>query len=387
MNKFDINGFCKVGFMWILLSSANIQAQDRDDFIGPFFGYYGSQSLATAVGMATVASGQTIPGRSSNPANLGFHRFGSVQMNFTSANFESGVAARTESGIGSIYAVLPARVFQGSLVYSVGILRDNDFTEAHDINSVLREQSGGIYSTELAVAVEFVQNMMVGIQVNYLQGGREHTLDSTDTSYSSLLKPKYKGISTTIGFVQRASPFYQLGASVQLPSLVWVNEKYTIWDDQSIGDYNSESHKYELHRPLSFHLGGAFFYQSISAFYEMEWTDWGNLEFSSDEYYTSDIVDINSELSAELTSTMAHKFGLAYHPPILPTHFYLGFQRLPVPFKGEYDNDVRHVFSGGMSHLLNQQFSLHGSFSNYFWNYAGVSESYFQSVFGVSLHF
>jgi len=387
MSKFSLTGICAVGIMHFLLSTAALQAQNRDDFLGPFFGYYGSQSLATAVGMATVASGQTIPGRSSNPANLGFHRFGSVQMNFTSANFESGLASRSESGIGSLYAVLPARVFQGSLVYSVGILRDNDFTEAHEVNSVLREQSGGLYSTELAVAVEFVRNMMVGIQVNYLQGGREHTLDSTGTTYSSLLKPKYKGISTTIGFVQRASPYYQIGASVQLPSLVWVNEKYNEWKGSSSSDIESKSHKYELHRPLSFHLGGAFFYQEISAFYEMEWTDWGNLEFTSDEYFTSDIVDINRELSSELTSTMAHKLGLAYHPSILPTHFYLGFQRLPVPFKGEYDNDVRHVFSGGISHLLNQQFSLHGSFSNYFWEYSGVSESYFQSVFGVSLHF
>jgi hypothetical protein len=174
---------------------------------------------------------------------------------------------------------------------------------------------------------------------------------------------------------------------VQLPSLVWVDEKYTEWNVSLADSLESESHKYELHRPLSFHLGGAFFYRSVSAFYEMEWTDWGNLEFTSDEYFTSDIVDINRELSTELTSTLAHKFGVAYHPPILPTHFYLGFQYLPVPFKREFDDDIRRVFSGGLSHLLNQQFSLHGSFSNYFWKYAGVSESYFQSVFGVSLHF
>ena len=237
MRNIGFTSLCAVGIVSVILSTTSLQAQNRDDFISPFFGYYGSQSLATAVGMATVAAGQTIPGRSSNPANLGFHRFGSVQMNFTSASFESGTAARTESGIGSIYAVLPARVFQGSLVYSLGILRDNDFTEAHEINSVLREQSGGIYSTELAVAVEFVQNMMVGIQVNYLQGGREHTLDSMATNYSSLLKPKYKGISTTIGFVQRASPYYQIGASVQLPSLVWDGVLITELNDLDGADH------------------------------------------------------------------------------------------------------------------------------------------------------
>ncbi len=387
MQKYGITKLCTVALVSILLSTPNIQAQNWKDAIHPFFGFYGSHSLATAVGRATVASGQTIPGRSNNPANLGFHRFGSAQMNFRSVNFESRFTSKTASGIGSLYAIIPAKVFQGSLVYAVGVYQENDFTESHEFKSVLREQSGGIYATELAAAVEFVRNMMVGIQIDFLKGSREHTLDSTSTVYSSLLKPKYRGFNTTIGFVQRASPFYQLGVSVQLPSIIWVDEKYTEWESNSVNDYDTETHKYELHRPFTMHLGGAFFYQSINAFYEMEITDWSNLEFSSDEYYLGDVIQINREISSELSSTVAHKFGMAYHPPILPTHFYLGFQSLPVPFKGEYDDDIRHVLSGGMSHLLNQQFSLHGSFSNYFWKYAGVKESYFQSVFGVSLHF
>jgi hypothetical protein len=124
----------------------------------------------------------------------------------------------------------------------------------------------------------------------------------------------------------------------------------------------------------------------------MEWSDWSGLEFESTHYYKADVAIINNEIARDFKSGITHHVGAAAHLPWLPLHLYAGYQDLPAPFGGVYYGDRRQSLSGGLSYLLNQQFSLHWSFTNYFWKYRSSDGSYDREqnrmvVFGSSLHF
>lgn len=360
-------------------------AQYRDDFLRPFFGYYDSQSLTTAIGNATVAAGQVIPGRSSNPANLGLNRFGHLQVSFQNNSFQSASGSSTLATAGGVYSALPVRVYQGSLVFGCGVQRVMDFSNAFKTATAQSSEEGGLYATELGFSVEAAEDLFVGAAFNYLRGSNELSVAAPDTN--ALLNPNYRGYNFTVGFLNRSASNLHIGASVEFPTVMGVEEKLTTWAVISPGESISKTWNYTLTRPMVFHLGFSFLYPMYSFFYELEWTDWQGLDFSSGDFYAGDVAVINREIKEEMRATLSHHLGAAGHLPWLPLHLYAGYQYLPVPFEGDYSGDRRQSVSLGGSYLLNQQFSLHSSHSHYFWKYDGHAESYDMLVFGTSFHF
>jgi hypothetical protein len=369
----------------ILLYPALSFSQQRDDFLRPFFGYYDSQSLTTSIGNATVASGQIVPGRSSNPANLGLNRFGHLQVSFQNNNFRGPAADNSSTKIGGLYAVIPVRVYRGSLVFGGGVQRIVDFSNAFHSSKRQALEEGGMYATEFGVSVEAAENLFVGGAFNFLKGSDELSYSESDTN--SFLNPKYSGYNFSFGFINRTTPNLQIGASVQTPTIVQVKDNLITYPVASPEKSNAQTWNYELKRPLVFHLGFSLLYPVCSFFYEMEWTDWQDMEFSSDEYFDGDVAEINLEINRELRSTLTHHLGAAAHLPWLPLHIYAGYQFMPVPFTGVYENNRRQSLSLGSSYLLNQQLSIHSSYSYYFWKYKGDAEKYSMLAFGASFHF
>ncbi len=369
----------------VLLSPASILSQGRDDFLRPFFGYYDSQSLSTSIGNATVASGQVIPGRSSNPANLGLNRFGHLQISFQHNSFHGAGADNSNTLLGGLYSVIPARVYRGSLVFGGGVQRIVDFSNAFKTSDRCVTEEGGIYATELGVSVEAAENLFVGGAFNYLKGEDEFSSAKSDTN--SLLNPDYSGYYFSFGFVNRSASYLLIGASVQLPTVVWVRDNLTIWPAAAPQESHSQTWRYRLKRPLVFHIGFSLLFPAYSFFYEAECLDWQGMEFSSDSYFEGDVAEMNREINHQMRTTLIHHVGAAAHPPWLPLHLYAGCQFLPVPFKGVYEGNKRQSLSVGGSYLLNQQFSVHSSYSHYFWKYSSRAAHYNMLVFGVSYHF
>ena len=359
-------------------------SQQRDDFLRPFFGYHDSQSLSTAIGNATVAAGQVIPGRSSNPANLGLSRFRDFQMNFQHNRFQGVEAGSSNTKLGGLYALYPVEVYQGSLVFGGGISRAVDFTNAYQTPSRQGSEEGGIYATEFGAAVEAAKNLFLGAAFDYLKGSDELSLSEPDTN--SFLNPDYRGYSISLGFLNRTTANLQVGGSFQFATTVWVRDNLTTWPSAEPEASVTENWEYKLNRPMLFHLGFSLLYPVWSLFYELEWSDWSGLKFSSDEYFAGDAAEINRELKRDLRPTLSHHLGAAGHIPHLPLHLYAGYQYLPVPFTGVYTSNRRQSVSVGVSYLLNQQFSVHSSYTDYFWRYSGQDESLRMLVFGASLH-
>jgi len=98
-------------------------------------------------------------------------------------------------------------------------------------------------------------------------------------------------------------------------------------------------------------------------------------------------IGINKDIMRRFDSTVSHHFGGAVHLPMLPLHIYGGYQILPIPYKDIYDDDKRQAVSAGFSFMMNQQFSLHGSWLKHFWELDGEEQDYSRMTFGVSLHY
>jgi hypothetical protein len=122
------------------------------------------------------------------------------------------------------------------------------------------------------------------------------------------------------------------------------------------------------------------------------WSDWRNLEFSSDEIYEDDLelpasVIINQEISNMLLPTLSHHVGIALHIPVLPIHIYAGYQYLPVSFSSVYNNDLRQSYSTGFSYMVQENFSIQASYVNYFWEYENQLEEFDKFSIGIAMHY
>ncbi|MBT3250391.1 MAG: hypothetical protein HN367_01155 [Candidatus Marinimicrobia bacterium] len=377
-------------------------AQNEMDALLPFFGFEGSQSLQNSIGQATVTAGEIIPGLTSNPANLGLHRFSTLGSNFYNGKFD-GNRDLSNSGFSGLYAILPIHVYQGSLVFGFGINKETSFSGAGINENYIPgvnddytfDVNGGMYITSFGAAIEFSKHLYIGADFKYLRGENELLKIYPNSAYpdsTDFFNASYRGFGASIGFLQKYTPQFQIGGSLELPTKLWVDDRWIYSDNfDHLRSFN-ELWEYTLKKPMVLHLGGTFNTKEFNLFYELEWTDFANIEFKSKTIFEEDLqlpaeIGINNNIKSTFESTVAHHIGAAVHLPMFPMHLYGGYQYLPVPYTGDFDDDKRESISAGFSFMLNQQFSLHGSWTNYFWKNDGLKENYSQSVFGVSLHY
>ena len=371
----------------IIVSS--LFSQNAYDVLRPFWGFEHSQILSNSIGGATVASGYITPGLSSNPANLAATQFGYMQINFSNSEFSSISSNISNTGFNGFDYVQPVPVHRGRLVFSIGGHKQIDYMSASENSSYDFSEKGKLSSYHIAGAVEFAKNLYLGADFKLLSGGDEMTMSNNDQTY--YFKPRYSGSSFTVGLLHVLSKNLQYGVSIDMPTSLNVEELYTESDHVN-GDLSfSETYNYNVKKPLTFHGGAAILLKSVNFFYELEYTDWRSLEFSSDDIYEADLelpasVVINNEIRETFSSTTSHHFGFAMRVPVLPVHLFAGYQILPVPFSNQYDNNLRESFSFGCSIAIKKNVTLQASYDNYMWNYDGSPENFDKVSIGVSLH-
>ncbi len=374
----------------IILSFSFLFSQNYIDALSPFYGFKGSQSIGVGIGNATVAGGQVIPEFTSNPANLGLQRFRTFELTYTSSEFNSSSNNLPQSSFGTISFIYPIKVYRGSIVLATSLEKEKEFAlsyqDVDDYGAFKQRNEGKMKNWHFAVASEIAENLFVGADIIVPYGNfdisREYPNVNPDTmGYTQ--NNEYHGISATIGMFQRISKHLNWGISVDLPKKIDINEDFTYNDGYSLG-----IRKYSSTKPLTIHGGASVLFKYFNLFYEAEWTDWQNMEFSSDDLYSSVVTDINEEIETNLSETILHHFGGAIHVPFLPLHLYGGYQILPEP----HSDENRNVISGGFSYLVKQQISIHGAYQMYYWDYETnngsiINENWNQLVMGMSIHF
>ena len=381
MNKIKLLLICMLGFCY---------PQNVYDVLRPYFGFNSSHILVNSIGGATVAAGHIIPGATSNPANLAIHKFRLIQGNFSSSEFRSGTENNSLTNFNGFHFIYPVPVYQGSMVIGGGVNREIDYMSASTSGIYRYAESGGLNIWRLGIAVEYSNKLYIGSNLEYYRGQDEMIEFASDSTF--YFRPNYKGLGITLGLLHHISPKFQYGMSLQLPTSLAVEDRFTYSNHIETNESYSDTWHYNTKRPLVFHIGTGYFARYYTIFYEAEWADWRNLEFSSDEIFEEDwelpaSVMINQEIRNKLHTTLSHHLGIALHLPLLPVHVYAGYQYLPVSFSDVYNDDLRQSYSTGFSFMIQENFSLQGSYIKYFWEYGNEPEHFEKISLGIALHY
>ena len=365
-------------------------SQNVYDVLRPYFGFNSSQILINSIGGATVAAGHVIPGATSNPANLAMHKFRQVQGNFSSSQFISGTENNSLTNFNGFHFIYPVPVYQGSMVIGGGVNREIDYMSASTSGIHIYSELGGLNTWSIGAALKYSKNLFIGGNIDYYRGKDEMIEFAGDSTF--YFHPFYKGLGLTFGLLHSITPKLQYGMSLQLPTSLAVEDKFTYSNQVQTNESYSDTWHYRTKRPLVFHMGTGYFEKYYTIFYEAEWTDWRNLQFSSEEIFEDDFelpasVMINQEIRNNLHPTLSHHLGIALHLPILPIHIYAGYQYLPVPFLNVYKSDLRQSYSTGFSFMVQQNFSIQGSYVKYFWEYGDEPELYDKISMGIAMHY
>ena len=374
----------KKNMIYILLIIGTIYAQNPIDVLRPFWGFNNSQILSNSIGGATVASGYITPGLTSNPANFAAMRFAYMQLNFSNSEFNSTTSDISNSGFNGIDFVQPIPVYRGSFVLSAGAHKSIDFMSASSDNAYEYSEKGKLTSYHFGAAVEFAKRLYLGADFKLLKGNDEMVEYGEEVSH--YYRPEFSGSELTFGLMHVITKNLQYGISIDMPKKISIEDYYAesnhIHEDESwSGTWN-----YNAKKPMTVHVGGAMITRILNLFYELEYTGWNNLEFSSDSYGIQDVLDINNEIRDEFKATLIHHIGGAMRLPIIPIHLFAGYQYLPTPFKNLYNEDLRESYSLGFSVALKKNVTLQGSYDTYFWKFNGSPENYDKFSIGLSLH-
>ena len=374
----------KRGF-YIFLFISPVFTQNPIDVLRPFWGFENSQILSNSIGGATVASGYITPGLTSNPANLAAMRFSYMQLNFSNSQFTSTTSDISNSGFNGIDFVQPISVYRGSLVLSAGAHKSIDFMSASLDNTYQYSEKGKITSYHLGAALEFAKRFYIGADLKLLRGKNEMIEYGDEITH--YYKPEFSGSELTLGLMHVITKNFQYGISFDLPKNITIEDYYTESHISNQDESWSGVWNYNARKPITAHIGGAMITKVFNLFYEFEYTDWSNLEFSSDSYQLQDVLDINNEIKNEFSSTFNHHIGGAMRLPMIPVHLFAGYQYLQTPFEeGPFNNDLRESYSAGFSIALKKNVTLQGSYDTYYWKFNDLPESYDKFSIGLSLH-
>jgi hypothetical protein len=377
-------------------------AQDLVDIIAPFYSYdfddmhytgdYGytyplrvsalgsSSPLGSAVGQATVATGQMIPEYTINPANMGMTKYSAIQVNGLFSNY-NGVNSNSLGGINYLVSV---PVYSGSMSYAAGVHRIKDYNLYYQNDDIVQRTKGGLYNWHFGGAFEVQEDIYAGAEISILTGKKNNDIDFKDPLSATdgfIEDSKYFGATAKLGLNYHVLPVLNIGVSMDLPTVMDV--------DYSIREYygsGTDTRNFDIKTPAVLRAGLALTLKIVDLYYSYDYTNWQNLSFTSKEILQSSVDEINREILNNLSVVGTHHIGMAVHVPLLPLHLYFGYQYLPDAYQGlnafslgnlipnELSDRFVSSFSWGASFFLKQGFSISASFETYHKFYDGVTE-------------
>jgi len=336
--------------------------------------------LSSAIGHATVASGQMIPERTFNPANLGMIKYSSIQVNGLFNNY-NGVNSNSLGGLNYIVS-LP--VYSGSMTYAVGVNREKDYNLYYQDDDIIQRSTGGLYNWHFSGAMEMLEDIYVGAEVSLLSGNKNNDVDFIDALSSPsgyIEESSYIGATAKVGINYHALSVLNIGFSMDLPSVI--GTEYSL---RSYGSSTSQSVDYSITSPAVMRAGLALTLRIVDLYYSYDYTNWQGMKYSSGDLEVVYVDEINREITNNFSVVGSHHIGMAVHVPLIPLHLYLGYQYLPDVYQGlnsltlanivprELTDRFRSSFSWGASFFLKQGISISAAFETYHTFFNGVEE-------------
>ncbi len=337
--------------------------------------------LGTAIGGATVASGQMTPEFTVNPANLAMTKYNVIQAGGLFNEYNS-VNQNSLAGISYISSV---PVYRGSMTFATGVNREKDYHLYYQNDDVIQRSKGGLYNWRLSTAFEIQKNVYIGAEASLLSGNKHNDIAfktaTADETQGFIEDNKYFGIGGRIGMTYHFLPVLNFGLSVDLPSFIGVSYSLREYDQNSSGSID-----YSLRSPAVLRAGLALTLKIVDFYYSYDYTNWQDLYVSSSDLTLIAQDELNRDIMNNFNITHSHHFGLGLHVPKLPLHFYFGYQYLPDAYQGlngfslgnlvprELADRFRSSFSWGGTLFLKQGISISASFETYHTFYDGDRE-------------
>ncbi|MFA6618874.1 MAG: hypothetical protein WCT23_07395 [Candidatus Neomarinimicrobiota bacterium] len=337
--------------------------------------------LSTAIGNATVASGRMIPEFTLNPANLAMNKFSSIQVNGLFTNYNG----MSKNSLGGISYLVSVPVYSGSMSFAAGVNKEKDFNQYYQNDDILQKSYGGIYSWHFNGAMEVQEDIYLGAEVSLLSGSRHNDIDFKDplnTTDGYIEENTYFGASAKIGLSYHPFSILNIGLSIDLPTVI--NDDYSLRTYQTSG---SSSVEYSMSSPAVIRAGLSLNLRIVDLYYSYDYTNWQDMKFRSRDLMQTAVDELNREISNNLSTVGAHHLGMAFHVPMLPLHFYFGYQYLPDSYQGLNSLSLKKLIpkqltdrfssstSWGASFFLKQGLSLSASFETYHLFYDEVEKA------------
>lgn len=233
------------------------------------------------------------------------------------------------------------------------------------------ETKGGLSETSITLGANYGNQLFLGAAFTYVNIRQErntyyseydindpsYPFDITNFDYIRDYEQKGAGFNAKIGAIYLPVRDLRIGASIQTPTFIKFEEDN--YDEISTLESNGESYSsnvqtgfdYDIRTPLKINAGIAKFFGDqgfLSA--DVEFVDYSNIDFDSDDRITNSIV--NDEVEARFTNAVNFRVGGEYKLDLISLR--LGYAYFGTPYSGETEEDYsRNYFTGGLGYRYN----------------------------------
>lgn len=281
--------------------------------------------------------------------------------------------------------VFPFPTYRGSLVLALGYHQVHSFdtfgtfSQAGGDSSFQGDEleSGRLGIWSAGMAVDLSEAVSAGLALRLWSGYDDYSWNST-ASYGNLtwttvdqaINLDLLGFNAIMGILLRTTPWLRIGATLESPLKLSVDEHYSYSEEQSIeGVYEpippfSANYEYGAWRSWRGAIGTEATFGPVGLSADAVLNDWSQTSFSGDPPFEDlSREQANREAARNLHPTVDLHVGLEVWIPSSTVRLQAGYAWLPSPFG---NNDVisdKSVFTGGISTLLDQSLLVQGALS------------------------
>ncbi len=343
----------------------------------------GSGGRALALGGAYRALSDDLSALTWNPAGLASVRrieisLGLAQVNTTDDAVISDITTSNQlsrTRLNELGLVFPVPTYRGSLVFGLG------YQQVHSIDSfgtfvqndslsdfsADEMETGRLGMWSLGMGIDISPTVSAGLALRLWTGYNDYSYDESLNwsdgdweTYDQSIDLDLSGFSALTGVLVKPTPWLRLGASLESPLKLKVEESYhsneqSYYDEQTTGESFSGSYVYHLTRSFRAGLGVAGLIGPVVLTSDAVLNDWSQITYNDEPSFAELTRDeANREIAKRLKPTLDLHFGAEFWVPQTPVRLQAGYGRLPSPFKGDDVISDKDLFSGGMSVLVDQ---------------------------------
>jgi long-subunit fatty acid transport protein len=278
-------------------------------------------------------------------------------------------------------------------------------------------QEGSLNSWQFSGAIEFQENLFVGLTINIINGdfkrNREYweedinnnypiqlLLDNSDPFtgdfqsfyFNDIIRWDLSGWNATIGILSKVDENVNLGATIKLPKSLEVNEIYTVDADAKFGtgktyflDPPIENRvNYTVRTPLELGVGASYSISGMTVALDANFIDYTQMEFS-DGFDTRTRENKNKDIKDLFKKVLNLNAGFEYMLPFTGITVRGGFIYMPSAFKDDDSDFDKKFFTAGIGFKTGQRFVFDVGYAHGWWkdigdNYGSNLSRTFQSI-------